>query len=620
MDQLGRSRSLRIRIFRLLTSGLVVVSVCGVTVTDEPAAKVDPENPLPAVKPVSLQPDVTNKPNASRSAGTKPAPPKGPAVDKSKLPGAPPQNGDKKSDDKKTSSLKGPAKARGPVRDPQPLVDRIDRRWSAALAAAELEPSPPADDAEFLRRVTLDLTGIVPSYHETLAYLADTSPDKRRTLVDHLLASQAFGRHFGRAWKRLIQPPDYTSAKNSVDRVTPWLAEQFDSERPWNEVVTDLLTVEASIVHDPRGVFYVANSEMTKPSPSLLAGATGRIFLGVQIGCAECHHHPFAPWKQEDFWGLAACFGRLRHTSKNSNQLTEAPSDDAPPAREVTIVVPEGAGKAVGTVVPARFLDRTTTPDGTGSVRGQLASWITARDNPFFAKAQVNRFWARMFGRGIVDPVDDFREENPPTWPELLDELAGEFTASGYDVKHILRAICLSRAYATTSMPTEQNTADDRLLSHMRVKVLDPDMLYDSLHVVLNSDPAARVVVKGTKPIKSPSHREPVVIEPRDRFVRFFGRAALGDDSLQYGYGIPQMLRLLNSREWNVLPPFVADLNSAAVEPRTAVETLTLAVLARRPTAAEIDRLLSLANTTSSPDYGPAFWVLLNSSEFVVNR
>jgi hypothetical protein len=558
---------------------------------------------------------------------------KGPPVDKSagrtKLPDTVKQPGLMKQSpgDKTSSPPNKPAAPKGGVsrpvvvRDPQPLVTVVDREWSEALSKAGLEPSPEADDAEFLRRVTLDLTGQVPTYQETVAYLADADPEKRRRLVDDLLYRRAFGLHFGRAWRRLILPPDYTMAKSSVDRLTPWIAEQFDAGRPWNEVVVDFLTAEGSITHDPRGAFYLANSDMTNPQPNLLANSAGRLFLGVQIGCAECHHHPFAPWTQDDFWGLAACFCRVRKVSKSDASLTEAPSGSGPAATTAEIVVPEGAGKAVGRKVAARFLDGRTQPRGDAALRPQLAAWITARENAQFARAQVNRLWANLFGRGLVHPVDDLRAENPATHPVVLDRLAEEFASADFDVRHILRALCLSRAYRTTSVPTAANAADDRLLSHQRVKVLNPDMLYDALHTVLNSDPSVRVVLQRAKPTKPVGRSSPVVVEPRESFVRFFSRASLGDDPLQYGYGIPQMLRLLNGREWNAVPPFVVELATNSPDRRAAIETLYLVVLARRPTGDEVERLLPLVDGgANEKKYAAPFWVLVNSSEFVVNR
>lgn len=522
----------------------------------------------------------------------------------------------------KNKFVKGPAIVQRPPRDPLPLVAAIDREWLRALEAAGVPASPEADDAEFLRRACLDLSGVVPTYQQAIAFLDDDAPDKRRRLIDELLAGRGYAQHFGRTWRRLIWPPDYTMAKSGVDRVTPWLADQFYAERPWNELVTDLLTVEASMTHDPRGAFFAANSDATTIQPNRLADATGRLFLGVQIGCAECHNHPFARWKQEDFWGLAACFSRVRKVSKSDASLTESPESPGGGLGEATITVADGSGKAAGTVVPARFLGVAAAPRFDRPLRPQLAEWITSQDNSYFARAMVNRLWAHLLGRGLVNPVDDLREENPPSHPELLDRLAAEFVASDFDVKHIVRAVCLSRAYGRTSRPLPENVADVNYFSHTAVKVMNPDVLYDALHTVINADPRVRPPMKGVKPTKPIGRGKPVEVEPRDAFVRFFSRAALGDDPLQYGYGVPQMLQLLNGVQWNGGAPFLEDLSTTPAERRAAIETIHVVALSRRPTDAEVAELLTLVGDSADPReaYAGVLWVLVNGAEFVVNR
>jgi hypothetical protein len=272
--------------------------------------------------------------------------------------------------------------------------------------------------------------------------------------------------------------------------------------------------------------------------------------------------------------------------------------------------------------VPAKFLGSATAPKSDASLRGQLADWITARDNPYFARAMANRLWAHLFGRGMVNPIDDLRDENPASHPELLDKLAAEFTASNYDVKHLLRSICLSKAYGRTSRALPENAQDATFFSHMAVKVMNPDMLYDSLHMVLNADPRFRPPAPGTKGMKPVSRHGAIVVQEREPFVRFFSRAALGDDPLQYVYGIPQMLRLLNGAEWNVSPPYLEDLTVTEADRAAAVETICLVTLARRPSAGEVAELSQLIDDSSDPSraYAGVFWVLVNSAEFVINR
>ena len=551
------------------------------------------------------------------------------AIGQEKPPAAKPQAGTQKppaanadvSKPRKDKTGKESFKATLPQRDPRPLVEAIDRTWSGGLSKAGIPPSPPADDAEFLRRVCLDLTGRIPSYQQTVAFLDSgsvdgDSKDKRRELIDDLLSSGDFGRHFGQRWRVLIQPRDTTSTKQSADRFSPWLAEQFNSNRPWNEVVTDLLTSEGDLTRDPRSTFLLAGSEELSPKPSLLAANAGRLFLGVQISCAECHNHPFAQWKQEDFWGLAAFFSRVHKRSKGDFTLTEElPADAAKEAQRGAILIPDGAGKSAGKLVAARLLDGSSPALADDQpLRPALAAWITSRENPFFARAMANRLWAHFFSRGIVHPVDDLREENPPANPELMQALASEFADSGFDVKHLVRCICNSQAYGRTSRPLAENQKDETLFSHMAVKVMTPEVLYDSLHVVVNAWPADPAPGSGKKPQK---HQE-VILEPRDAFVRFFARTADVDRGEQFAYGIPHMLRLMNGRELNPDPPFIAE-QSAEKSPEELIKTIYLVVLSRQPSEQELRRMIELADEKERR-YGDVVWVLLHSSEFVLNR
>ncbi len=507
-----------------------------------------------------------------------------------------------------------------PTRDAEPIVSAINREWAAELKRADIKPSARCLDSKFLRRAALDLTGRIPTLPQTITFLDDDSPDKRRELVDSLLGSRNYSEHLARCWKRLIQPPDLTSTKSSVDRFTPWLADQLAAGRGWNDVVRELLTAEVDLTREPRGAFFAANNEMAVPKPSLLAASVGRVFLGVQIGCAECHNHPFTVWTQEDFWGLAAFFGRTRKVSKGDFTLTEA-SEDGKQWEVTSITIPEGSGKASGRVVAARLLGGGEPKSVTDALRPQLAEWLTADSNPYFARAMVNRLWAHCMGRGLVEPLDDQREGNEPTHPELLDLLAKEFIASGYDVRHLLGCIVLSEPYQVSAQPTRENSDDRTRHSHHVARAITPDVLYDSLSIALNPTIVSRAV-PGTKPPGKPMKSTSTVqLEPRDSFIRFFGRASLDDTGDVFSYGIPQLLRLMNDRELTQQPPFLVDLLKLEPDVPRRIETLFLIAYSRRPSEAESHRLRQLiANDIESPEgYASILWVLLNSTEFVVH-
>lgn len=389
---------------------------------------------------------------------------------------------------------------------PQAVAAAIDLLLDQRLAEAKLPASLRADDAEFLRRASLDLTGRIPTLEQARAFLDSSAPDKRQRLIDDLLSSREYSQHFATHWRNLIAPSNPVKGKAAPDRFTPWLAEQLQRSRGWDRVVYDLLTAEGDLGRDVQTSFILANSEGFQPQASLLTGSAARYFLGVQLRCAECHDHPFAEWKQKDFWGMAAFFGQMRNTSKKGPPfvLTEDPEEGTTRPAGAAIVIPSSTGKGAGQSVMPRFLQgaQPTIPE-TGNVRPLLAGWMTSSENPYFAQALVNRYWAQLFGRGFVNPVDDFREGNPSSHPELLHELAGEFRASGHDLKHLLRSICNSQAYQRTSRPLPDNAADRVLFSHMAIKALGPEAFYDSLSLVLG-DSLPKNEMKKPGPITKP--------------------------------------------------------------------------------------------------------------------
>ncbi len=522
------------------------------------------------------------------------------------------------------SPVKGTGKASWvPTRDVTPVVNAINREWSRRLEQAQLAPADRCDDATFLRRSALDLTGRIPAltqlpdHHESSAL--NRSADWRMQWVDSLLSSRAYAEHLARCWRRLIQPPDLSTTKSSVDRVTPWLADQFAAGRPWNELVHELLTVEVDFTRDPRGTFFAANSDLAEPQPALLAASAGRVFLGVQIGCAECHNHPFAEWTQQDFWGLAAYFGRTRKVSKGDFTLTEA-SVDGSRWKSASISIPDGSGQASGQFVAAKLLGSDQAPRVSDPLRDQLAAWIVADSNPYFAKAMVNRLWAHCMGRGLVEPLDDQRDGNESLHPQLLQLLADEFIASDYDIRHILRCIVLSRPYQLAGAPASAEMQDAAYFSQHISRAMTPDVLYDSLSIAINPVITA-VDSTGSRPSGKPGKPGSAVeLEPRDTFIRFFGRGSLDNTGDVFSYGIPQLLRLMNDQNLTGQVSFLPDLLRLQPDPQKRIDILYRIAYSRSATESEQQRMLRLIgqDTESVEGYADVFWALLNSSEFLV--
>ncbi len=505
----------------------------------------------------------------------------------------------------------------------------IDRR----LEQESVPASPGADDSEFMRRATLDLTGRIPTYDEAVEFLASDDPHKRRKLIDDLLSRESYGLHFAAIWRELIEPRETGSKKGPRDTFSPWLSAQFNDNRGWNEIVAELLTVEGRIREQPQSRFILSNSENFEPRPNMLTDSTARLFWGIQLRCAECHDHPFAPWKQSEFWATAAFFSRLRKgygDGKNPQgwTLTETRPDE-PISRKFTklmaadgvagpaIVVPTVGGQMADVVVKARFLggDETGWTDN-GPFRQRFAEWATSPDHPWFAANAVNRMWAHLFGRGLVTPLDDQRADNPGTHPQLLKLLTNEFVESGFDLKHLIRVICSSDGYQRTSQPLPMNRNDDALFSHMSVKVMSPGALHDSLSVVLY--PVAPKPGARKKPL--PSRLNPIPGVDRREFVRFF--AARPDDNVAsiVNQGIPQFLRLMNGPALNDTPPGLRRFLNGR-DRTEAIEALFLAAYSRRATAEESKRAREFLDTSqeAEPTTG-LLWALLNSSEFVLNH
>lgn len=518
--------------------------------------------------------------------------------------------------------------------EPAKAAAAVDRVLDERLCSTAVPSSPRADDAEFLRRATLDIIGRIPSREETIAYLASEDPDKRRHLVDDLLERPSYGEFLATIWRENIAPPDTSSAKQSKDSFTPWLAEQFNGSRGWDEIVSDLLTVEGRIRDTPQAAFVQANSENFDPQANLLADATARLFWGVQLRCAECHNHPFAAWKQTDFWSTAAFFGRLRRGyAEGKNPIgwtfTESPPDEpvsrkaaesqtAPAVSGPAIVVPATGGKLANQTVKARFLGGPE-PDWSdeGPFRPRFAQWATGPENPYFAANAVNRTWAHFFGRGLVNPLDEFHEGNPPSHPEVLALVSAELVAASFDLKHLIRVICATRAYQRTSRPLPENEQDVELFSHMAVKLLRPETLYDSLSTVLYPSGG-----KGGKGKNGFARPQPLPNVTRDEFVRFFGTMAYGQTGSTVNQGIPQFLRLLNGPLLNDGATRLDRLLPADGTPAQSIETLYLAALSRRPTESEMQRMTSYVADHSEPRtaYAGMLWALLSSSEFALNH
>ncbi len=503
------------------------------------------------------------------------------------------------------------------------LAARIDHHLATQWSALKVQPAPLADDAEFLRRVYLDIAGRIPSVSEARAFLDDQNPYKRRRMVDKLLAGPGYVNNFTTIWMSLLVPendPDF-QFRYFMPSFEAWLRKQFADNTGFDRMVRDLLTAPAGLdqgrffnpyqqkVGDAAPTaFYVAK----EVKPENLAASTARLFLGIKLECAQCHNHPFASWTRDQFWEYAAFFAGFE---KQGGRNAFAPMQELVDRRELAI-------PGVDRVVQAAFLDGSEPKwKYKVSSRITLADWVTSADNPYFARAAVNRMWGHFFGLGIVEPVDDLNGQNQPSHPELFEELARQFAAHRFDFKFLIRAITNTRAYQLTSAVStekgDQTSGDDqRLFSRMAVKGMTPEQLFDSLAQATGFPPESR-------------EQNPFVINnnsPRAEFLRKF---AAQERRTEFQTSILQALSLMNGK-------FVADATSlnrsetlAAVadapflDMGQRIETLFLATLSRKPRPAEADRFLQYVNKDKKNPKAAltdVFWALLNSSEFMLNH
>jgi hypothetical protein len=521
------------------------------------------------------------------------------------------------------------AEARGDD-DGRALTATIDRLVAARWDEARVSPSPPADDGEFLRRVALDLTGKIPTAGEVRAFLDDPRADKRERLVERLLDGPAYITHATNVELRLMIPEvdSDPQAQALAPAFEAWLRGQVAANAGSDRIVRAILT--ASVPEGRARPPVVANpARPPEPSPlpfyvakdvksENIAASTARLFLGLRLECAQCHNHPFASWTRDQFWGYAAFFASLER-----GDTEEAPLDpirERADRREVAI---PGAG---GRVVKATFLD-----GGAPRLRPQepprmaLADWMTAPENPYFARAAVNRIWAQLFGIGLVDPVDDMGADNPPSHPELLDALARSFAEHGFDRKFLIRAIALSRPYQLTSRASEPGASpggvadDPRLFARMRERGLTAEQLYDSLAEAIGLTPEEL----------GPGRFSVAADSPRGEFLERFARH--DEPSTEAQTTILQALALMNGRVVAGATHLErgATLSAVAEAPflDTAgrVEALFLATVSRRPKPEEAARMAAYVERGGATGdrrkaLADVFWALLNSPEFLLNH
>ena len=523
-----------------------------------------------------------------------------------------------------------PAKA-----DDERLRDAIDRVIQAGWAKEKITAPGRSSDAVFLRRVYLDLVGMIPTYEEATAFLKDADPKKRDKLIDTLLADPRFARQQSHAWDlamlgRSAKLVDGTVGHRNRERFRQWLAKQFAANEPWDRIAAKILRAE----EDGSQLFFAVNSGTDE-----MVTAVSRVFLATQIQCAKCHDHPYEPWTQKDYHGMAGFFvrtmtvevpGKPEVTNQKGKQYLVGEKavgealfateeiDPKTKKKQSVPIKPKFLNGAVLTepepakdYVEPKLKPGEVPPKPAFSRREKFVEWMTATDNPYFARAAVNRVWAQFMGRGFVHPVDDFNSQNAPSNPELLKAIEKEFVAHKFDLKWLVREIVTSEAYQATDLGPVAD-AMPKHYERARIRPLSVEDLTASLHVAtgLGLESALKA-------------------EPSSQMLQYLGQPADGQGRFQGS--LSEHLFLHNGDQFRGLcrpnkGNLPEKLLTGSEDWGAKVERLFLSVLSRPPTSEEKERFIKYLSADAKDPKAAAqrmedaVWVLVSCSEFRFNR
>ena len=495
-----------------------------------------------------------------------------------------------------------------------PQNNYIDKAIDAKLQKLKIQPSPVVDDAGFLRRVSLDLTGQPPTPEEARAFVADSSKTKRSAVIDKLIAGPSYVDHWTLKWGDLLQNNRKYLGEKGAFEFREWIRDSLAQNKPYDRMVREMLESRGSSYENPAANFYRVTRD---PKPTM--EKTTQVFLGVRMVCAQCHDHPFERWTQNQYYEMSAFFSAvgLRPGYEVGEEILfdQRQGFDMKHPKDSRVMNPKF-------IVPANW-GGTGAPPTDQRRRLAYAEWLTAKDNPFFAKSTVNRVWSYFFGRGIIDPVDDIRASNPPSNPALLDALTKDFVAHEFDLRQLMRTIADSRTYQESIATNEWNAQDTENFSHAVPRRLSAEELMDALALATGVRPAF--------PDAPPDTNAEQVADPhvgKDGFLDLFGRP-LRESSCECerrsDLSLPQALNLVNGK---TISDAVADANGRVAKAilagradRDLLEDMYLASMSRPPTAEELAKGQKYLEGGSgrAARAQDLLWALVNSKAFLYN-
>jgi hypothetical protein len=497
-----------------------------------------------------------------------------------------------------------------------PENNYVDKHVFAKLKMLSLPPSDLCTDQEFIRRACLDLCAVLPTPGEVKAFVADTAADKRAKLIERLLGRPEYADFWTLKWADVLRNSRKAVQVKGTEVYQHWLRRHVEDNTPLDELVRELLTADGSTFRNPPANYYRIARE-----PTALAESTAQLFFGVRMQCAKCHNHPFERWTQDDYYSLAAFFARVK---QKKDPGEPGPNPQTPGAE---VIYSDRAGEVTqprsGKVMAPKVMGRPAPAIPTGKDRREaLAEQVTAADNPFFAKSVVNRIWFHLTGRGIVDPVDDFRESNPSANDELLNALARDFVAHKYDAKYLIRTVMNSRTYQLSAQTNDLNKDDNKYFSHAVTKLLTAEQLLDALCTVTEVPEKYAGLPVGTRAVQLPDG------EVNHPFLKTFGQPARelacecereGDSNLAQalqlinGPTVNEKLRNPANRIGRLLAKKMSDIDVLC--------ELYLATVSRLPVEGEVSAALEHVRKAKPEDQRKAWedvqWALVNSKEFL---
>lgn len=491
---------------------------------------------------------------------------------------------------------------------PEVTGNYIDQLVAEKLKKLRMLPSGLCSDEEFLRRVTIDIIGQMPTEAEYDAFMKDSSADKRSKLINSLLERKEFSEIWAMKWAQLlmIKSTNQVSYKAAF-QYSSWLTNQFANNVPLDQIVRELIASNGGVFEQPATNFYQVERDTLKTAENV-----AQVFMGIRTQCAQCHNHPFDRWTMDDYYGFASFFSQIgRKTGEDYREV---------------IVFNRGGGEVnhpvLGKPIPPKFLGGDA-PETKGLDRRQvLADWITSPDNPFFATSVANRVWAHFMGVGVVHPVDDIRVSNPASNPELFKALGDKLTEYKFDVKQLVRDICNSQTYQRTTQTNETNAQDTRNYAFAQIRRIPAEMLLDCISEVTNTKDKFRGLPLGARAVQIADGSTSTY------FLTAFGRSprtTVCEAEASTDPSLSQALHMLNGSTTQgkiTQGGLVKQWLGEGLDTPKVLEHIFIRSLARRPTDREVESLTKLVGEAPNVQAGleDAFWVVLNSREFMFNH